>query len=100
MMGYIHIHAPKPLEVIIKKRMCPDCKDFKYSYFLTFTYEWYGPDHICMRCGRRFNDDGWVNLPFYRYARRDSKENARRLYKAIKQIKEKKWTPTQKPLSL
>lgn len=78
----IHIHAPAPERKSIRWDNCPDCK--KRSPFVTFFYEWYGPNSTCMRCGRRWSDGEWMPLDFCRTARADSKRDARRYYKATK----------------
>lgn len=46
---------------------CPDCG--KRTRFLCYTYEWFDPDCTCILCGRSFNADGWVRLPFMRGSR-------------------------------
>ena len=75
MMGHIHIHILSP-EVITKHATsgtCPDCG--QRTRFLGFSYEWYSGDQTCIKCGRSFNEDGWVPLPFVRGSRQ--KEIAR-----------------------
>lgn len=63
----VHIHAPPCVTKHATAAVCPDCG--KRTRLLTFTYEWYAPYMTCIRCGRSFNEDGWVPLPFVRGAR-------------------------------
>jgi len=70
---HIHIYAPPCLTKHAHAATCPDCG--KRTRLLTFTYEWFGPDMTCIRCGRSFNEEGWVPLPFVRGSR--AKEIAR-----------------------
>ena len=58
---------------------CPDCKT--WTRFINFTYEWYGTNSICLRCGRRWSDGEWMPLEFYRYARRDNIAAAKRVWR-------------------
>lgn len=53
---------------------------------ISFHYMWYGWDSTCIRCGRQWMDGEWMELDFYRYARRDNintaKSHWRRMTKA------------------
>ena len=77
--GEIHINYTKAHKQDINRTFCPDCK--KDLYFALFFQEWYGWDSTCMRCGRIYSCGEWHRLPFYRYARRDNKDSARRAWK-------------------
>lgn len=63
----VHILRPECVTKSAIGGTCPDCK--QRTRFLTYSYEWYGPDSTCIKCGRSFNEDGWVNLPFVRGSR-------------------------------
>jgi Zn ribbon nucleic-acid-binding protein len=77
----IHIYVPPVTHRFILHRRCPDCK--RLSWFLGWGYEWHGPTVTCLRCGREWQDGQWCPLPFYRYARRDSIEGAKRYWRMI-----------------
>ena len=62
-----HILCPEVVEKKAVAGTCPDCG--QRTRFLTFTYEWFGPDATCIKCGRSFNEDGWAALPFVRQSR-------------------------------
>ena len=72
-MSHVHIYAPRCVEKYAIAGVCLDCK--KRTRFLTFTYEWHGPDSTCIRCGRSWSDGEWTPLPFVRGSRQ--KEIAR-----------------------
>jgi len=78
-MDNIHIKFTKTHRREIHKENCPDCK--KDSFFLSFFENWYGWDKTCLRCGRRWSDGEWMPLNFYRYARRDSIEAAKKRWR-------------------
>jgi hypothetical protein len=63
----------------IERARCPDCK--RYSWFLFFYYEWYGPHCTCLRCGRKWSDGEWISLPSTRYARKESIEAAKKAWR-------------------
>lgn len=66
-MGEVHIYRPECITKHATAGKCADCGE--RTRFLTFTYEWFGPDATCIKCGRSFNEDGWVGLPFVRGSR-------------------------------
>jgi len=68
-----HIYAPECVTKHAAVFDCPDCK--QRSRLLSYSYEWHDPDGTCIKCGRSFNADGWVPLPFVRGSR--EKEIAR-----------------------
>jgi len=73
-VGHVHIYAPQPSVKSLTSAKCPDCGDD--TVFVGFHVEWHGWDETCIRCGRRFCDDEWMPLDFYRHARRDSIKRA------------------------
>lgn len=80
-MSNLHIHAPLPIEKRLHRVNCPDCK--KRAFFISFYYEWYGASSTCLNCGRRYNDGEWERLQFYRYARKDNIQHAKKHYRRI-----------------
>ncbi len=72
-MGHLHILRPECITKHAESGTCPDCG--QRTRFLSYTFEWFGPDATCIKCGRSFNEDGWVPLPFVRGSRQ--KEIAR-----------------------
>ena len=63
----------------IRAGTCPDCG--KWTRFLQFSYEWYGTDATCLRCGRVYSDGERMPLEFSRFARRDSIAEAKRAWR-------------------
>lgn len=78
----VHICAPLPTHRFHFKKVCLDCK--KESLFIGVSYEWYGSDATCLRCGRKWCDGEWMPPGFYRNARRDSKRAAKAAYRRAK----------------
>jgi len=74
-MTYVHVYAPPCTSKHVLTGTCPDCG--KRSRFLTFSYEWYGPDSTCIRCGRSWSDGEWMPLPFVRGARQKEIDRAK-----------------------
>jgi hypothetical protein len=77
----IHIHAPQPSSKSITTKHCPDCKTT--SRFIGFFTEWYGFNQTCLRCGRKWMDGEWMDLPFIRQARQNNIKNAKTKYRAL-----------------
>ena len=77
----IHIHAPQATSKSCKAGNCPDCK--KRTRFIGFFTPWYGWDHTCIRCGRRWADGEWMPLPFMRGAREQSIESAKSYWRRL-----------------
>lgn len=80
----VHIYRP---EVVTKQAVactCPDCG--QRTRMLTYTYEWFGPDMTCIKCGRSFNEDGWVPLPFVRGSRQKEIARARDRFRRARAI--------------
>lgn len=75
----VHIHAPAPIMRRIVWQDCHDCG--KRSPLACLCYEWYSPSWTCMRCGREYNEDGWVRAPLMRGWRKINKDNMRRAWK-------------------
>ena len=75
----VHIHAPPAINFRIVWQDCPDCK--KRSPLVCLVYEWYAGIWCCMRCGREYNEDGWVRAPLMRGWREQNKNNMRRAFK-------------------
>ena len=73
MMDYVHIYAPSCVTKHATAGTCPDCG--ARTRFLVFTYEWYGADATCIKCGRSWSGGEWMPLPFVRGSRQ--KEIAR-----------------------
>lgn len=61
------------------RKTCPDCK--RGTTHAAFWREWYGLDSTCLGCGRKWADGEWVQLGFYRHARRDNINAARARWK-------------------
>lgn len=78
-MSTVHINAPRPVELFIRSGRCLDCK--KFTRFIGLGFEWYGSNQTCLRCGREWNDGQWNALPSHRYARRESVENAKKVWR-------------------
>lgn len=78
----VHICAPAPVVVKLRRLYCPTCNRRTYSV-ISF-YEWYGPDDTCLNCGERFNEDGRAPRPFMRGWRKDSIAAAKRHYRRFR----------------
>jgi len=78
-MSLVHVHAPQPSTRKIVTGECRDCK--RRSRFLSFFTEWYGWDLTCLKCGRQWQDGHWTPFASYRYARRDSINAAKNLWR-------------------
>lgn len=76
----IHVYAPECIEKYATSGTCPDCK--QRTRFLSYSYEWFEPDCTCIKCGRSFNADGWVPLPFVRGSRQKEIARAKRRFKS------------------
>lgn len=81
-MTLVHIHAPKPTDRAVITTVCPDCN--KRTRMLALFTEWYGWYHTCLRCGRNWGDGEWIPFEFYRFARRDSIESAKKAWRRMR----------------
>ena len=79
MTAYMHIKWVKTDDKRLVRRYCLDCK--VNSYAACFFEEWYGWDSTCLKCGREWCDGEWMALGFYRHARRDNIDGARRRWR-------------------
>ena len=77
-MTRVHICAPQGFR-FQRTGTCPDCK--QRTRFIGISYEWYGPDQWCLKCGRRWSDGEWMPLPFVRDSRRVNLEQGKRAYR-------------------
>ena len=75
----IQINAPRYSKVEKFRKKCPDCQ--KRAYMIASHQEWYGWDITCLSCGRHWQDGEWIPLDFYRNARKDNIDNARKIWK-------------------
>jgi hypothetical protein len=82
----VHILCPPTVDRRVLWQDCPDCK--KRSPIAYLFYEWYGPNGTCMRCGREYNEEGWVRAPLMRGWRDLNKRNMRRAWKRAAPTKE------------
>jgi len=80
----MHIYAPPCITKHATAWNCPDCK--QRTRLLSYTYEWFGPDGTCIKCGRSFNEDGWVPLPFVRSSREKEIAKAKERFRRTKAI--------------
>ena len=80
-MSSIHICSPPRTEQRIVSGKCSDCK--KFSRFIQFFYEWYGPNETCLKCGRQWNDGEWMPLDFTRGIRKQNIEKAKKIYRGV-----------------
>ncbi len=55
---------------------CPTCKRSRFALFLS--YEWYGPNLTCLRCGEAWDEEGRCERPFERAWRKRAVADARR----------------------
>lgn len=58
---------------------CPDCG--KRTWFIGVFYVWYGPDKVCLRCGRQWSDGYWMPLDFIPQSRQKSIERMKEAYR-------------------
>lgn len=84
MPGELHIYAPAPTGCGIYRDVCPDCG--KRSAFVYRSFEWFGPDQTCLRCGRSWSDGEWMPLDFERGARQKSIERAKTAYRRAREM--------------
>lgn len=77
-MSTVHICAPQGFR-FEHGGTCPDCG--KRTWFIGVSYEWYGPDMWCLRCGRRWSDGEWMPLDFVPQSRQRSIEAGKRAYR-------------------
>jgi hypothetical protein len=87
----VHIYAPQCVEKRAIACTCPDCG--KRTRILTYTYEWFGPDGTCILCGRSFNEDGWVPLPFVRGSRTKEITKAKERFRHTKAMGRDEFLP-------
>lgn len=80
----VHLYAPSVVEKKAVACTCPDCG--QRTRLLMFTYEWFGSDATCIKCGRSFNEDGWVALPFVRGSRAKEIAKAKERFRHTKAI--------------
>lgn len=71
----IHIHAPTAYSKFVRSGRCPDCK--RWSRFIGLSYEWYGANQTCLKCGRSWSDGEWMPLDFVRGSRAKSIASAK-----------------------
>lgn len=83
-MGHVHIYRPTVIEKRAVACTCPDCG--QRTRILWYSYEWFGPDGTCIKCGRSFNEDGWVRLPFVRGSRQKEIQKARERFRHTRAI--------------
>ena len=69
LMAHVHICAPQG-ERFAHAGTCLDCG--KRTRFIGVSYLWYGPDKVCLRCGRRWSDGEWMPLDFVPQSRQKS----------------------------
>lgn len=76
----LHIHAPPPATVELKRLECLTCG--KMRFFVWACYDWYGADMTCLRCGERFtSEEGRMERPFCRGWRKDSIRRAKKRWR-------------------
>ena len=88
-MTHVHIYAPKATAKRLVCGKCPDCK--KQTRFLEFFTPWHGWQSTCMRCGREWQDGAWISFPFYRYARKNSKDAAKAYWRKMPPMSKNHW---------
>lgn len=74
----IHINVPHYDSVLITRVKCPTCD--KVRAILTMSQEWYGCRSICLRCGEQWGDGERLPRPFARGWRKQSVEEARKIW--------------------
>jgi ribosomal protein L37AE/L43A len=75
----VHINRPRIDKADKHRSMCPDCK--KRTTKIGFFQEWYGWTVTCLGCGRKWQDGEWMPLGFYRTARQDNIDRAKKRWK-------------------
>jgi len=80
----VHVYCPQVITKHAAACVCPDCG--QRTRILSYTYEWFGPDGTCIKCGRSFNEDGWAALPFVRGSRQKEIARARERFRHTKAI--------------
>lgn len=75
----VHVLYSEVVEKYARSGTCPDCK--KRTRFAIYTYEWFDTDMTCLRCGRSFNEDGWVPLTFERRSRQKALSRAKERFR-------------------
>ena len=75
----VHLCAPKPQNRFTSKTTCPSCN--RPTLMIGISYEYYGVDVTCIRCGRNWKGGEWMPLDFFRHARRDNIRRAKRAYR-------------------
>ncbi len=78
----IHIYAPEPEAVTIRRMDCPTCKRSRFG--VQRITPWIGSDLICLRCGEMWNDEGRAERPFERAWRKRHIDCARKWAKRYK----------------
>ena len=79
---WLHICAPTPSLVQIRRSWCPICK--KRRFFLDVFTAWYGLDSVCLKCGDRWMDGELLLRPFMRGWRKQSVARAKQRYRLWK----------------
>ena len=87
--GDIHIHAPCPTAKRIFTTICPDC-DMR-TKMLEFYTPWYGWDSTCIKCGRNWLDNEWMDLTWERQSRQKSVARAKELWRKLPPISENRY---------
>ena len=64
MAAAIHIHAPRPVEVLRRIHRCPTCE--RRRRFVALVYEWYEATWTCCGCGDAWTDGERHERPFLR----------------------------------
>ena len=80
----VHICAPSPWRVRIRRLPWPCAGCNRQSFAVEADYEWYGPTIWCLRCGESYQEsEGGMEYsrPFARGWRAKSKEYARRFWR-------------------
>lgn len=77
----IHLYAPKATNKAMFSGVCADCK--KRTRFLSYFIPWYGWDTTCIKCGRRWIDGEWMDLPFIRSSRERSIDRAKKTFRRV-----------------
>lgn len=75
----LHVHAPQPSRVMLRRRRCPICE--RARFFVGFFTEWYGWHVVCLRCGDQWEDGEMLSRPFKPRWRQESVEWARKTYR-------------------
>ena len=80
----IHVYRPEVITKHATAGTCPDCG--QRTRCLGHSYEWFAGDSTCIKCGRSFNEDGWVPLPFVRGSRQKEIARAKEQFRRTKAI--------------